>query len=1016
VIAALAALVTACAVATPLYQRALDQASTQVQLDHAADGATTLELSSVGILPTIYTGEGKPIPALSARQLEHLLPRSLRPSFRTPIASRSLQVTMPAGTARPTTGSLAWREGGCDHVELVSGRCPAAAGEILVSRADADNFGWTEGTTLPTIEVIPRDALDQAVPTTVLTVTGVYAAPTSAYWDGWHLTGLSATSPDRGVVLHDTWITASATYGPASTWRNPSDQVDLPLDRAHTGVDQLLRIGPAVQTVLDEQRSRPTTSAIVSARSGIPAVARQVRDARDQSRLTIPALMVPLGVLGLVVLWMALGAAVEQRRPEVAVARLRGQGVRGAHAHLLRQLVPLVLAGVPLGLGIAVAASWATRRLLLPGHVPFELRGPVWMALLVAVLAVTTTTVLVSAGLSREPIVALLRRVPVRRSGWGLGTIDAVVVTGAACILGVFATGRLTGPVALAAPAVLALAVGLVLARLLVPVATGVGRRLLGRGSAATGVALLQLARRPGGRATVALLTVSAAILVFAADVVVVGARNRELAASQEVGAPMVATLSGGTVRAAQEALSDVDPHGTRTTAVVVQHPLSTADQTNLFVHPDSFLRVASFADRGAARAALGHLGVAPVEPIKVVGTGLSVTVATDNFYEESHREVDLDVLLLGHDGVPRSVPLGRLASGTTGTTPATTYAAPVDCADGCILTGWKVETDPGNSGSGRILIGPVSTDDGPVDLGKRSDWTPTKTEGAGIEAIDAGPASLTVFVSNAGSSALVLAHHWIPATLPTVVSGSLPPDSTGRRFTGLGPDGITRPMTAVARLPWLPAATRNATVNDLDLVLRSGMALGDQAELQVWFREQDQHVLAAVTQALAARHVQVTDVARVSRVRSLLDESAATWSTRLGVLVGLACLVVAALGLAIAAAASWRSRARDLAILRLNGVTARDARRTCLREQLPTVAVAVLAGAATGVLAAHYALPTLPLLPAAPPVDLVVLSTAWGAVVVLTVLTALVLGGVGVVVADAVFRRATMDRIGGGG
>ncbi|RNM13886.1 ABC transporter permease [Nocardioides pocheonensis] len=1016
VIALLSGLVTACAVMTPLYQRALDQASTRVELDHASQGATQLQLTSTGILPSYYTGPGNAIPALTAGQLAALVPPSVRRSFEAPIDSLSVDLTMPAGASQPSNGPLAWREGSCPHLDLASGRCPAAADEITVSTADARNFGLSVGTRVSVVGSLPRDVLDRRSPVVTLTVAGVYRAPSSGgaaarYWAGWNLAGYSGTNPDRSVVLHDTWLTSHATFEPSTRWRNSTTRIDLPVDRAHTHVDDLLRLGPALSAFLKEQQRRPVTSAIVLGRSGLPDIADTVRASRHQSRVTIPALMVPLGLLGLVVLWMALGAAVEQRRPEVALARLRGQGVRGARAHLLRELVPIVLAGVPVGVAAAYALAWSARRALLPDGVPIELRPPVWIAVALAILAVVSAAVLVSAGISREPIAALLRRVPVRRTGWGLGTLDAVVVTVAASILGAFVTGRLTGPVALSAPAVLALAVGLVLARLLVPVATRLGRRLLGRGRAVPGVALLQLARRPGSRATVALLTVSAAILVFTADVVAVGDRNRGLAAAQEVGAPMVATVAGGTVRAARAAVASAHRPGTDATVVVLQHPLSDQDQSSLYVDRKAFLRVATFPDRGAARRALGRLDGTTIAPIRVVGTRLSVDVATDGFYEGSRREVRLAAQLLGHDGTPVSVPLGALASGTSA---ATTREASVDCADGCVLTGWQLLTDPGNSGSGRVTLGSARTDAGPIDLGARGDWTPSRTEGARIDALDAGPGSLTLFVTNAGSSTLVLAHRWLPARLPTVVSGTLPPGSDGSRFDGVGLDGVERPMAAVTRLPWLPAATANATLADLDLTLRSGMALGDEAELQVWFDDEDSKALSAVRTALEGAGMRVTKVSRLSAARERLDDSAATWSMQLGVLVAIACVLVAALGLAIAGAASWRSRARDLAILRLNGLTDRALRGISLGEQIPVVLVSVLTGTAAGLVAAQYALPTLPILPTKPVVDLVDLAPSWAALVLVAVVTALALGTVGVVVAGLIARRATLEHVGG--
>jgi hypothetical protein len=1012
VIALLSGLVTACAVMTPLYQRALDQASTQVELDHAPRGTALLQLTSSGILPTYYTGPSNVIPALTAEQLSDLVPPALRPSFEEPIDALSVDLTMPADAGQPTNGALVWRAGGCAHLELASGRCPQAADEIVVSTADAANFGLAPGSQVTASELLTGGVRDRTAPPRSLTVAGVYGAPTGRYWAGWNLVGLSGTRPDRTVVYHDTWLTTRATFEPATRWRNAATQIDLAVDRTRVQVDDLLRLGPALTMFLEDQQHRPVTSAIVLGHSDLPAIADTVRAARHQSRVTIPALMVPLGLLGLVVLWMALGAAVEQRRPEVAVARLRGQGVRRARANLLRELVPIVLAGVPIGVAAAYALAWSARRALLPDDVPIELRAPVWLSLLVAVVAVTASAVLVSASISREPIVALLRRVPVRRSGWGLGTVDAVVVTVAASILGAFVTGRLTGPVALSAPAVLALAVGLVLARLLVPLATRAGRRLLGLGLAVPGVALLQLARRPGSRATVALLTVAAAILVFTADVVAVGARNRATAAAQEVGAPVVATVSGGTVRAARTAVAAAHHPGTDATVVVLQHPLSDQDQTTLYVDRKDFLRVATLPDRTAARRALDRLDSTTIAPVKVVGTTFTADVATETFYEGSHREVQLAAQLLGHDGLPVSVRLGVLPSGTS---PATTRQAAVDCAAGCVLTGWQVLTDPGNSGDGRIVIKAAHTDAGPVDLGTRTDWTPTRTEGAGIQALEAGPHSLTLFVTNGGSSTLSLTHRWIPERLPTVVSGDLPPGSRGTRFDGTGLDGIERPMAAVARVPWLPAATRKAALADLDVTLRSGMVLGDDAELQVWFGREDGRALTAVRTALEDAGMRITEVRRVSAARERLAGTAATWSMQLGVLVAIASLVVAALGLVIGGAASWRSRARDLAILRLNGLPAAALRRISLGEQLPLVLVSVLTGATAGIVAAQYALPTLPLLPVEPAVDLADLAPSWGALIVVALVTALALGAVATVVASLIARRASPERVVGG-
>jgi hypothetical protein len=154
-----------------------------------------------------------------------------------------------------------------------------------------------------------------------------------------------------------------------------------------------------------------------------------------------------------------------------------------------------------------------------------------------------------------------------------------------------------------------------------------------------------------------------------------------------------------------------------------------------------------------------------------------------------------------------------------------------------------------------------------------------------------------------------------------------------------------------------------------------------------------------------------VIGVERTSTTRDLLDDTAAGWSLQLGVLAGSAALVVAALGLAVAGAASWRPRTRDLAVLELNGMSARAIRRISLGEQVPAIAAAVLSGAAVGVVAAHYALPTLPLLPEDPPVDLVDLSTEWTTVLVLVPVTVVLLCLVGAVVGGAIVRRTRIDQ-----
>lgn len=1004
VVALLSALVTACALMTPLQQRAIDQASAHVQLGRASDSARVLQLESSGFVSSYYTGGGQPARALTPEELYDETPKPIRRAFGRPISAELIEVTMPASAEQPTTGTLAWRTDACAHLDLTSGHCPDGARQILVSTADAENFGWSDGTEVRVLEVQPDDARQRPIEMS-LTVSGTYRQPRDAYWDTWTVTGLSGTKPERNAaVQHDLWVTDRATFVQQPTWRNPSSRADMVLRQELTGVDDLLGLGDRIDSYARDQSHRPVLSALVTVRSELPAVADAVREAQDQARVTIPALMAPLGVLGLVVLWMALGTAVEQRRPEVAVARLRGRGVRGAQLHLVRELLATVLLGVPVGVVLAYAVSWPARHLLLPGSVPWEVRGPVWVALVLSVVVLSATVALVTTGVVREPIVALLRRIPARRPGWGLGTADAVVVTVSALILASFATGRLTGPVALVAPAVLALGAGLVLARAVVPVAARLGHLLLGRGASGSGVGLLNLARRPGIRASTALLTVAAAILVFAGDAVAVGARTREVAAAQRVGAPLVVTVAGDNLPALRRALDSAGVSERDVTPVVVQPGVVGADQTVLYVDAAHFGSIGSFADGSTARAALDKLSVPSVDPIRVTGTSLSVGVSTDGFYEGTEQPVGLEVVLLRADGTLLAVPLGTLPAGSA---PSSRATAAVDCASTCTLTGWKVTTSPANAGTGRIVLSDLRAGTSPVSLGVAEDWRGVPSGESKLGAVGADARSLTVFVDNAGASELLLSHRWVPATLPAVVTGSLPPGSEPARFAAHGLDGVNRPMEVAGRLPWLPSTGRNAAITDLALAERSGSLLSSEAVQQLWFSRDDPALLGRTRAALADAGLDVASVTRTSEVRRELDDSAATWSLELGVLVGIACLLVAVLGLAIAAAGAWRGRSRDLAVLRLNGLAVADLRRISVIEQLPTTVAGVVVGVVAGVIAAHYALPTLPLLPADPPVDLVDLSTAWGVVLALAALAVVVLGTFGWAAARAVSSAA---------
>ena len=323
-IAALAALITACAAFAPLYDRAMQQALVQERLS-----AAPVQISGLRLTARNTTA--------APDSMTTSVPDGIRGFLREPTPSGRVAVDRRPGATYSPTGPLTWREGFCDHVTFRDGACPKAPLEVAVSEADAANFDWKVGTRIPVAERVSDPTLDpDAAPRPTLRVVGVYVVQRGDYWFGRLVSGRSGSSdPDTGQPQTDDLLTDAATVtgADAPAWLAPTAELDFPLDRPAVGVDELLRIGRQLTTYL---RQGQVTAGDLSQKSapipfsGLPDIAEEVAGARDQAHVIVPLLMVQLGLLALVVLWLVLGAATEQRRPEIALARLRGRGARGA--------------------------------------------------------------------------------------------------------------------------------------------------------------------------------------------------------------------------------------------------------------------------------------------------------------------------------------------------------------------------------------------------------------------------------------------------------------------------------------------------------------------------------------------------------------------------------------------------------------------------------------------------------------------------------------------------------------
>lgn len=1037
VIAGLAALITVCLCFAPLYERALDQALVRRALDRAPDSTTGLVLTS---------STGRDVSRrMSVRELTDLVPASLARASREPLASTTVRLVLGDGTMDGApTGFLTTRTGMCAHLTLVSGRCPTARGEVAVTAAEAALRSWHVGQRLLATEVVPgvpgRDA-----PHKTLTVTGTYRQQPGEYWFGQLLGGRSGTSdPFTGQESLDTWVTAAATMtgdspvaggpgpggkyvpsngttDPTKGWMAPANEVDLPLRESAVGADELPGIASSVAGV---QAAALRNGKSVTASSGLPAIAADVATGRRQAAVIVPLLMAQLGMLALVVLWLVLVAAIEQRRPEVALARLRGRGPGGARRLLFGELGAMVLAGVPVGFGLAIGLSVLARRAWLVPGVPFELPAGAPLAALVAAVVSLVAVLLATRTATREPIVALLRRVPARRHGWALGVADAAVLALAAAGVLALVSGNLSGPLALATPALLALAVGLLLAHVLVPVTAASGRRYLARGRVVRGLTVLQIARRPAVRRVVTTITVATALVVFASDALVVGEQNRRARAMAEVGAPAVIDVLTGSVPAVRSALGTIDSTGRLATPVVRVGTVGEGSTTTQAVVPDQFARIAQFPGQDAASYPWARLAPSSVAPLVLTGRRLHLSVAGQNVGAGPHdaatdrlplaqRLPRLGMQLVLADGSRTSLDLGPIPFGTTAPRP---LSVPVSCAKGCRLAAITVDAPASRYAvtSGSFVLGPLAVDGTAVPWGDDRTWLPGAGSGSRPDEVTAtgDGSSLRILYSDAASQEVVLQHASTPANLPALLAGSLPPGSGPGSFASPGLDGQARQMQVVGRVPLAPGGTPNTVLVNLDTLQREGGTLDSLATVQVWLARSDPALVDRVSAALRHGGVQVADVTTTDGVAGDYAGSASAWGLQLALVVGIAALLMAGLVIVVVVATSWRLRARDHAALRLVGLGRRDLRRMAVGEQVLVVVPAVLAGAVCGVAGAALALPIIPLFTTPPRLPLPPAGSSWPAVLAAAGVALAVLLVVAVRVGQGLSTRATLERV----
>ncbi len=408
---------------------------------------------------------------------------------------RTVTGVMSNGRLSSSAGSaslwLVSRTGACGEIVVSQGRCATADREAVLRRDIAQIVGAAIGAE---VEFAPwRFGGGVALEPIMLTVVGVYEPylPDGVYW-GEHI---MLTSGDSPPVFTNERTVRRAT-GPLLF---TTDLIAGP-----EAFEDRDRLAGEVANVLAVYEAAGYDGA-----TEIGALSARIDEAAEVLLGSLIVATLPLVVICWYVLFLAAVGAVEQRRGELAVTALRGVPTRMRwQLAAAETTVPILLGfGPGLLLGFLATATLA---------VTFN-----WLALglaSVAVLGALAAGWLAQWRAMRLPVVQLLQRIRRRRSGGGVLARAGEVAIGVLAVATGYqaATAAGAGGIALLAPICFGLGCGLLAGRLALRPTEHIGRWFVRRGWLTAGLGALAIARRPGSRAIVALLTVGVGMLGFA--------------------------------------------------------------------------------------------------------------------------------------------------------------------------------------------------------------------------------------------------------------------------------------------------------------------------------------------------------------------------------------------------------------------------------------------------------------------------------------------------------------------
>ncbi|MFI6271970.1 FtsX-like permease family protein [Micromonospora zamorensis] len=909
----LALLASAAAAAAPTYVAAAGQALWRYELSTAQPNELRVRLAD----PVEYPGmPGDPTRTVFAGKVRQLTPAG----FDVVMGAQSGGVA--AGRAGTVTSNLTYRAGVCERV-TVTGACPRAISrgqlpEVMVSTHTAARLGVAVGDQF-TFGAVP------------VRVAGIYQ-PLDVRDPFWLREEFIRPPPADST---STSIPGSAEDAIFSAESSPlvDEQVILFRSTADLYATERLLDSRSVQdlqaavAVLERDGGREGFGAGTS----LPRLLDRVTLQRGQLADGVALGAGLLVLLCWLVLFVAVGSAADQRRPEQGLLLLRGVQRRRLWALAIGEHAVPVLVAIPLGCLAGLAAAKLLAAHTLPTHVDVAVDATTIGFATIGAVGALAAVLLAQARMMSAPVVDLLRRVPARVRGWRATIGDVVAVSIAVAAVVQLRSGGSPSGLALVAPVAGALAAGVLLARVAMIAGAAVGAQLLLRGRTAVGLALVQVARQPRFRPLIALLTVVVAMLAFTVATSEVASAAYRDRAVVEVGAPRVVEVDATSRSHLLAAVRAVDPEGRFAMAAVVSGSPDAAGTPLLAVDSDRLATVAApHPSYGVslADAARQIRPAAPGAPVQLRGRQLIMALSADFDAEVfGGYRVRLAITISGRNGTRVVLPRDDIQPGQKD------YFVQVpECAQECRLV--KIEIDaPVVPRQLRVQFEELRTAE--VDGGSET-VVLTGAQLADLQRWRLLDPNDTVLSAGSGKKAtLVLDIPEARRARPAGVGVAdapfpLPIYLTRSKGTGLGGshpyDGVDgTPTNGSVRglADRLPRLGGSGLIVDLEYADRLAVASQNGNE-EVWLA---QSAPPDVLDRLRAQGLVVRGDRTITHVREDFDRQGAALALRFNVFAALAGVLIGAAGMVATASAEQRTRVAMLVALRRQGLPPRAVR-----------------------------------------------------------------------------------------